>query len=228
MEKTLLRPLRSDVLYQGQLKAFAWGLFSQPISLYNSLIKHVGKYGVGLKDLKYDSTTLVDANITAFLLDLNTTLRIRLDRLETNFFRLHNIGADVANQMLLDFYAAVQEADPSVEVSQHTLALTVETQVLGTTHRELMQRYFNLPTALRDKTQPGLALYFGADPDQGIQEASLVLDRIPAQEQGLLVKVTAKFDAQQVIIKMLGQRAEEYVTQRLSDLGLALEAEERK
>lgn len=224
MEKALLKAVRATVHYQGQFKSLAWNLFAQPIPLYQTLLKHLGKYGLALKDLKVEAV-LADAHISAYLLDLSANLGIRLDRLEAGFLRLHDIGAELANNLLLDFYGAVQEADPSLELSQHLAAVSVDTQIINMTHQDLMQRYFKAPAPLADKAKIGMAFYFDEDASQGVREGNLVLDRMAGQPQGLVVKVTVAFDAQQVTIKMLSQRLEQYVEQRLGDLGLGFQAE---
>ena len=86
METILLRPVRSNVQYQGVFGDINFELLASPIPLYRNLLKRLGKYGVTLQNLKVDFSTLGEANVNCTLLELSTNIAIRLDRIEINWF----------------------------------------------------------------------------------------------------------------------------------------------
>ena len=225
MDKILLKPMRSEVHYQGPFADLAFGLLANPIPLYQNLLKHLGKYGATLNTLKYDATVLSDANVNCSLLELSTIIRVRLDRLEVTFLKLYEVGEEIANQILLDSWAAVHETEASVVVVEHGVMINVYTQILDASYDTVIRRYVTTPPTLGEKTHAGVVFYLPEDSAKGEKQGSVVLDRLTGQEQHLVLKVSAAFDAKQVPFNTLDQRIDEYVTRHLDYLGLALERE---
>lgn len=225
MDKILLKPTQSDAQYQGPFQHLAFGPLANPVPLYQNLLKHLGKYGASLKDLKFDSTVLSDANISCSLLGLSTVIRVRLDWLEVTFLKLHEVGEKVAGQILLDSWAAVHETDASMAVVEHVLSINVYTQIRDSSYSAVIRRYVTTPPALGEKTLAGVAFYLPEDPAKGERRGSIVLDRLTGQEQGIILKVNAAFDAKRVSFDTLTQRVDEYVTRNLDHLALALDRE---
>lgn len=228
MEKILLRPIRSELYYRGSFKNFAFDVLAQPIPLYKVLLKHFGKFGLALKDIRYDTVPLADANVTGFMLDLHSHVRVGLDALGASFTSLHNVGVEVAGQMVLDLHLAVREVDPSAQVAQHRVDCAITSQITNGTNQQLIERYVTAPPTLRHKAKPALIFYLDPDAEQGMQEGIVALDRVPGKEQELLTRITAAFDAGKVPVAALRERFVTFVEQHLSDLGLELSPEERK
>lgn len=225
MDKILLKPTQSDAQYQGPFQHLAFGPLANPVPLYQNLLKHLGKYGASLKDLKFDSTVLSDANISCSLLGLSTVIRVRLDWLEVTFLKLHEVGEKIAGQILLDSWAAVHETDPSMAIIEHGVSINAYTEIRDAPYDAVIRRYVTIPPALGEKTLAGVAFYLPEDPAKGERRGSIVLDRLTGQERGLVLKVNVVFDAKQVPFSTLTQRIDEYVTRHLDHLALALDRE---
>ncbi len=214
--------MRSDLVYQGRYRTLSLGLLAQAIPLYSSILKHLGKYGVGLNNLRWETAVLADTNLTIHLLDLNAMFRIRLDRLEANFFKLHEVSIEAAHRMLVDLAAVVQEVDVSLGFGQHEFNIGFDANILNTGSRDFFKRYVTLSSSLQ-QARPGLILSMDGDGEQGLQAGSLVIVPMPSQEQGLTVRISGTFNADQVPLGMLRQRGEEYANRLLTALDLAVE-----
>lgn len=222
MDIILLKPIRSDAIYHGRFADLAFGLLANPIPVYQSLLKHLGKYGATLNNLKYDATVMSEANISCYFLDFSVMIRVRLDRLEVNLFKLHEIGEEIAKNIILESWTAVHETEASIEVVEHAVTINCDTQIEGTPYNAVIQRYVAIPSAVGEKTRAGVVFYPPGDLAKGEREGSVVMDRLAGQEQGLLLKVNMTFDAKQVPFDSLPQRIDEYITQNLDHLGLRL------
>jgi len=223
MDKILLKPLRSEIQYLGRFANLAFGLLATPAALYQSLLKHLAKHGATLQSLKQEAPTLSDANISCLLAELSANSQVRLDRLEISFLRFHEVGAEIAHQIALDSWAAVHEADASITVVEHTIGITIYTQIQGTSYDQVIGRYVKMPPGLQDAAHAGVAFYLSGDPARGERPGGIVLDRLIGQDQGLLLKVTAAFDAERVPFNTLAQATDTYLTQCLDLVGLVLD-----
>ena len=223
MEKILLKLARSEVQYQGRFEQLSFGLLTSPAPLYQNLIKQLGKYGATIQNLTSlipPFTPLADVNISCFLTELNVTTQVRLDRLEINFLRFHELGLERATQILLDSWAAVYEFDASIVLMNHVVTITLYTQIQDASCDQVIERYVRIPPELGSAVHAGVAFYLPGEPARGEGASSIVLDRLIGQEQSLLLKVTATADAKQVPFDTLAQVINGYLTQSLEHLGL--------
>ncbi len=223
MDKILLRPIQSDATYHGRFADLAFGPLASPIAVYKNLLKHLGKYGASLQDLKIDATVLSEANISCYIPNLGTLITLRLDRLLVNFVKLHEIGEELAKNVVLDSWKAVRESDESIEVAQHEVLIQLLTQIEGAPYDTLIKRYLTPVLAPAEKANAGVVFYSAANSSKGELSGSIVLDRWVGQEQGLLLKVGVVFDAKHVSFDALYQRIDEYLTGQLDRLGLKLD-----
>lgn len=219
-----LRPLRSDVHYRGNFKENAWGLLTAPAPLYRSMLKHLGPFGGTLQSLKIDTASLADANLSCTLLELNTAIRIRLDRFEYDCWKLNEVGAEGAQRLLCAIWAAIHEADDSMELVTHIVDLNIVAEVAGGTSTELLRRYLQIPESLRDM-DAGVALYTRPVKSESETWINLVLDRVFKEDNHILVKTTVGCAASEVQIDGISQAAEDQVTRVLDGLGLRLGTE---
>lgn len=223
MDKILLRPIRSDATYHGRFADLAFELLANPIPVYKNLLKHLGKYGVTLNNLKYDATMISEANISCYFLDFSAMIRVRLDRLEVSFFKLHEIGEGIAKDIILDSWTSLHEIEASIEVVEHAISINCDTQIEGAPYNTVIQRYVAIPAGLGEKTSAGVVFYPPADLATGERYGNVVLERLVGQEQGLLLKASMAFDAKQVPFDSLSQRIDDYFTKQLDQLGLKLD-----
>jgi hypothetical protein len=227
MDEILLKPMRSEVLYQGRFTSLAFGLLAPPISLYQNLLKHLSQYGASLQNLsaKLDVATLADVSLSCFLTELSTIIQMHLDRFEVNFYKFHEVGFEIANQILHGTWTAVHEADASISVVEHTVAITIHAQIDGAAYDSLMGRYIRQPSTFSENHRAGVVFYVPGDPSTGERPSTIVLDRLLGQEQGLFMKVTAAYDATQVSIDELARTTDESLSRFTAQLGLTLQRE---
>lgn len=224
MDKILLKPERSDAIYQGFFADMAFEVVANPIPLYRNFLGHLGKYGANLGTLRADVLVLQDANVNCYLQELSTFVRMRLDRLEINFLKLHEVGPEAAGKIVSDAWAAVQKTDKSVKIIRHSVAVNIQTHIAGTVYDELMAQYAKTPGALGRNTQAGVVFYLPETKGNGFEGGSIVLDRVPGQKQSIILKLSLMF-ARQVAIRELAQQTEKHLARYLGGLGLQLERE---
>jgi hypothetical protein len=80
-----------------------------------------------------------------------------------------------------------------------------------------------IPQGLGGNLHAGVVFYLPGDSARGERPGGIVLDRLIGQEQRILLKVTASFDAAQVSFNTLTQSIEDYLTGYLDHLGLVLD-----
>ena len=225
MEKVILEPIQSEAFYRGAFAEPGFDLLADPVTLYRQLIKHLGTYGATLQSLKFDGTILADANVSCIIVSLDTLVRVGLDRLEVNFFKLHEVGEEIAYNILLGSWAAVKEADAPTRVLEHSVTINIHTKINGLSYDALIGRYVTIPQATGRKTHAGVAFYLPEDNATGERKGSVVLDRLAGQENGVMVKLAVAFEAKKVAFSALRQNITGYLNRHLSALGLVLPME---
>lgn len=223
MEKILLKPLRTEIQYQGQYSALAFKLLANPVPVYENLLRNLGKYGASLRDLKYETADLAEANISCTLLDLSVTVRVRLDRLDVTFFRLDTVGEKLAHQIVVDAWNAVKLSQESIQLGQHGVTVASHAEIRGTSYNTLLQHYVVTPPSLGANTGGGVVFYIAGDPTKGLNGGSTLLDRSTMKEGALYLKVAVLLDATKVSIEELGSHVDDYFTGQLAGLGLEME-----
>jgi len=222
VETIHIKQVASSVLYQGQFQDLAFEALTSFVPVYRNLLKHLGKYGLTLQNLQADLNVLSEANINCSLLELSTKVKISLESLEVSFLRLHEVGTETANQILLDSWAAIHETVPIV-ITEHVLVVNIDTQIQGASYNDLIRRYVTTPQELGDKAHAGVVFYIPENPANGERQGNIVLDRLAGQDQGLALRVTAAFNNQQIPLDTLSQRFNDYMTRNLESLSLTLD-----
>lgn len=201
---------------------FAFDSLASPIPLYRNLFKYLEKYGLTLRDIQADVSTLAAANLQCSLLDLNTQLRVKLDGFDLSFVRLHEIGETVAEQVLRDSWAALYESDSSFAIADHNLTLHIQTEIARLSYDELMRNFVQAPARLKQGSQAGVVFYFPIEAVEAPGEGSIVLDRAVGQKNHLLLKVNVAFDAKAVHVNDVLEETKRYTTNALAKLDLDL------
>src|SRR5438105_4076229 len=114
-----LKPIRSELQYRGNYRDNAYEFLITPVPLYRSLLKHLGQFGATLQSVKWEGQTVADSHVSCGLVEMNVLIRVRIDRLEIEFWRTQEIGAGVANRIMLATWAAIREANSSVAIASH-------------------------------------------------------------------------------------------------------------
>src|SRR5262249_43963823 len=104
MTAILLKPERSDALYQGFYSEFEFNLLANPITLYRNFLKQLGKFGANLNGLRMDSATLAEASLSCYLHELNVFIACRIDRVDVTYSKLHELSPDIVGQLLTDMW----------------------------------------------------------------------------------------------------------------------------
>lgn len=216
------RPFLSEIQYQGQYGDLAFDLFATPFPAYRNLLKFLGKYGATLRDLRYDALTVADANISCALLDLSTTIRFYLDRLEVTIAKLHEVGPEVARQLSLDAWAALQASDPKMRLARHGVMLAVHADLVKGTVEELIKQYVTTPKALGDKTT-GPALFYLKDRVEGEEGGSILLDRSLVKNGALYLKLNLVFNATHVPFEKVRDHVEDFIATALGQMGIEVD-----
>ncbi len=224
-EDLTLKALRSDVRYRGNFKENAWELLTGPVRLYRTMLKHLGPFGATLQTFKIETPSLADANVSCTLLELNTVVRIRLNGFEYDCGKLNEVGIEGAKRILCAIWAAIHEADDSIELGTHLLDLNIVAEIVGATSSRLLSRYLRIPESL-GPMDAGVAFY--TRPVKGDAETwiNLVLDRVFQEDGQIIIKTTLGCAASEVRIDGIGEAAEDQINRMLDGLGLRLQTEQ--
>jgi len=218
----IARPFQSEIQYQGQYTDLAFDLFAAPSPVYRNLLKFLGRYGTTLRDLRVDTSTVADANISCTLLNLSTAVRYYLDRLEITIAKLHEIGDEAAMQLGLDAWAALQASDPKISLARHGITLAFHGDLVKGTVEELMRQYVTPPKALGDKTTSAVLFYL-RDRGEGEEGGSIFLDRSLVKDGALYLKLNLVLNATQVPLEKVRDRVDEFIATVLAQMGIEVE-----
>ena len=222
MDKVALKPTESNAQYRSTYATVALDLITEAVSLSKNVLKHLSKFGLNLAGLRLDGPTFADVNLNFGIPQLGVSGQVRLDRLEINFWKLGEVGAEVANQILLSCWTALHETEPNIELVTHHVSLNAFTQIQDASYRQVIERYVSIPAALSEKVDAGVAFYLSADPSSGLQDLKLIVDRLIGQERSLLIKMNAQFDAKLVPVGKLAEQVNDCMIKHLDHLGLSL------
>ena len=225
MEPILLKLIDAGGTYRGTFADYIFESFAAPEAIYRALLKHLRKYGVTLTDLNSDMTRLSDANISCFLSKLSTFIFIRLERLDMSFSNLHENGADIVSQILLDSCTALQEAQALGKIVEHHVDLNIVANIQDASYDTVLRQYVTLPKAFGEHTLTGLAFYIPENAAQGARYGSLVLNHVPGQEHQLTLRANMIFDGTQIPVQTLAPQVKTFITHTLHSLGLAFTKE---
>lgn len=226
MEKIILKPIKANVDYQGRFAELAFSLLTSPIDLYKHLIEYLGKYGASIQNINYEAEKVADANVNLTLLELGLAVRISLEGLQITLINLETIGNEVANQILLDVYGAIQKTSSEISFVNHTVTISSDVKLANESYDSMIRKYLNHPEPFGDKTTGGVVFYLSDGLPLGEEEASITLDRSNTLlEEGAHIKVAISLNATEVPIESLSQRVVEFHNRCLEHLNLKLERE---
>jgi hypothetical protein len=225
-EHLTLKPIRSELQYRGNYRDNAFELLITPVLLYRSLLKHLGQFGAALQSIKWEAHNVADSHVSCGLVEMNVLIRVRIDRMEIEFWRLQEIGADVANRIMLATWAAVREANNSVEIASHVVDTIVVAKIQGETCSALMNRYVKTPDAL-GIVDLGIAFY--ARPVQKNEGwTNVILERVFKQDDQVQLKMVMGIDSGAVALDALAGHVDFLMTTTLDKLGLRLGRDDQK
>ena len=214
-----LKSLRSEVHYRGNYAENAFDLLAAPTPLYKSLLKQLGDFGANLQDLKVETPTLADTHINCSLPDLSTSIRVRLDRLEIDCWRLNEIGTETAERIVLKGWAAIREADATLQLLSHRVDVNVLAEVQNGTAADVLGHYVRTPEPL-NAMDLGVAFY--SRPIQRNEDlwTNIVLDRVFKEDRQLTIKMTVGCDAAMEPLDRLASTVLSQIGRALGGLGL--------
>lgn len=220
-----LKQLRTDVRYRGNFNEHSWGLFTEPVLLYRSLLKHLAPFGATLQGLRAETADLPSTQVSCSLIDLDTNVRVRLDRLEFDCWKLHEVGAEAAERALQAVWAALREADESIQLGPQTVELNILAKLVGSTSAQFLSRYVKIPMAL-GSMEAGVAFYSPPIANDDDTWVNLVLDRVFKEENQILIKTTVGCTACTIPIDSIAQNVREQMTRVFGALCLHIQADE--
>ena len=218
----VLKSLRSDVHYRGKYAENAFDLLAAPTPLYKSLLKQLGVFGANLQDLKVETPTLADTHINCGLPDLGTSIRIRLDRLEIDCWRLNEIGTETAERIVLGGWAAIHEADATLRLLSHMVDVNVLAEVQNGTAADVLSHYVRTPEPLELLGAMDIGVAFYSRPIQNNEDVwiNIVLDRVFKEDRQLTIKITVGCDAAMEPLDRLASTVSSHIGRALDGLGL--------
>lgn len=190
--------------------------------MYQNLLKFLGDYGATVRDLRYDASTLTEAHVSCFLSNLNTDIRFRLERFEVTFSRYYEIGDEAAMRIGLSAWAALQASAPSIKLVRHELFSDFHADVVKGTSKDVIQRYVTSPESFGDKTTSTVFFQLQGR-GEGEENDNIYVSPSILKEGALFLRFHMVYDATQIPLEKLRERADKSIMTRLQQMGLEIE-----
>src|SRR5438132_7274212 len=113
-----------EMVYSGTFPKPLLSLMSKLPELSEALFEALSPYGIVFNSLRVEGTNLPEANLTYSFFNYAALVRVKLDRFEMNFFRLHEIGGEVANRAFVDAWRAMEKVVPGIRLAEHSVTAT--------------------------------------------------------------------------------------------------------
>ena len=170
--------------------------------------------------LRVEGTNLPEANLTYSFFNYAALVRVKLDRFEMNFFRLHEIGGEVANRAFVDAWRAMEKVVPGIRLAEHSVTATAFLAFPQSSLSEVALKFIQPPESFAGAVS-GMAFYL---PNKSPRRAtSVVLDRPADGSDGAFFKLTTIFDAAQIRYDAVATATDSLLKECLGALGLDLE-----
>lgn len=208
-----------EAVYQrAELAAFGR---NQP-ELLGRLLEVLGPHGLKLSDLKVErgGGTFADLHVLCQgLVDYVLTARVRLDRVEAYCSYLTVENKDRVFAAVLDTLKAVKN-HITADYRVFSLSLNLHGVVEGIDHREYLAGFVGKTPNIGPVLGTAVAYYLGPAEDR--LTSTLTLDVSALVAGAVYVRPQATWDASQVTVELLQGRAEAFVRDTLSSVGLEL------
>ena len=216
--KASLKPIQSKLFYGGDYVGNSFELLAPPIPLYKALVKHLAEFGCTIHNLAFESPSLGDTHVVCNLPDLNAIVRVRINRVEVDCWKYDEIGRDVVYRLIVATWAAVQDADETVEIATHVVDLTTVAEVQGMDCATLMCRYVVTPQQL-GLVDAGVG-FFARPAREGEKWVNLILDRVYREDRQISVKATMGLPSRAIELDALALSVDQTVAEVLDKVGL--------
>lgn len=212
---------QEEISLQAHFVRPVFGLFKDVPHLATHLFEALDSYGIRLSDLKMDSTgeNLGEVSIQIALQNL-VTARLFLDRIDLTSAYLPFLNDFREGAFTTDLLSSIQDYSP--EISYRAFRMTHEAHGrLDLPLKDFLSRFSAAaPKTLGPTLGSGTVFYFGPAEDRLM--GSLLLDFSRVVEEGLFLKISIVFDAEQVetraLLKVFGAR----LSSLLDELGLEM------
>jgi hypothetical protein len=216
-----LQVQREQLSLQVQFAEPVFELFKEFPALVRHLFRTLGHHGLRLTDVRLDSPgeSLGEVNLQLSWTELNTSVRVFLDRIELTSayppFIYARDGSLVAD--LLETLTGY-----SSDLSYRAFGVTQEAHgVLDVPIKEFLQQFSSeAPSGLGPSLGTGTVFYFGAEHNRFASSIALDLSRMV--DGGLFLKLVTIYDATQVAVSDLIPVARAQLFNLLDEVGLGL------
>ncbi len=220
----ILRKLRTslgDLAVQSDFSEPEFRLFSDWPGLQQRLFTRLSPYGLRLIDMRWDpgNGTVGDGNLMLNLPDLAATVRIRLERIEIQYFDPTRIDVQTAGKMVVDILKVMEGDKSAAKFKTHSLRMNIHGILEDSTPRDFLSRYVSqIPENFGPKVGNAVAFYYG--PEANRLTTSITFDLSVRVKDGLYLGIQTVWDAQRISVEAFPAIAADHVTDVLTRCGL--------
>ncbi len=222
MERILLTPALSDAIYEARFVDRHFELLAHPVPVYRSLLRQFEGLGASLDSFRIDTALLSTARITCNLYNLDVAVNVGIERLDLAFRKLHQLSEQQTSDILLRSWKALTDVEPAIKAHEHNVTITVYAGLDQASYPAFIGRYVNVPDHLGRAARAGAVFYLGPTEAVGAKSGSVVVDRVAAMDNAVLLKISMAFDGTRVPVEALQPAAIKYVNDSLEAIGLGL------
>jgi hypothetical protein len=192
----LLRVSRGEFTYQIFLSPPQGSIIDTPGKIASALASQLGHIGLELPDIAIDEGTLEERGLSFDLEEPAANVLLRADRIEFRFSSLSLSDEETSIEVVRSTLQALFGNSPSFGTQSHSLQFELDGIPIGQSYSEIMGDYCRPHSSLPPGTETAVVYYLPADPDGGLLESNLVLNRSGDLAGGLTVAATIVFSGE--------------------------------
>ena len=176
---------------------------------------------------RYTSADLVleegepgERGITCEVGELDTRVTLHGDRIEIDCANFVIGTASRVATVLANVWSGLAGLKAGAAPKTHSFLFEVDTEILGASYQELLNRLARPPESLPGGTETAVVYYLPGEPGRGYGESSLVLNRSAVVERGLQINATLVYVAESIEPAVTISAAQSRLDELLRSLGL--------
>jgi hypothetical protein len=222
LKRSNVRIASAELNYQAVYSELAFDMLSNPLALYKSLTSNFAPFGCTLGSLGWENPNFQNTAITCNLSDLGATIRIRIDKVQIEFPRLHELATPVLQQLLSAIEDTLKEASPHLSLTTHLIDLSVIAVFVDSTRGHHLSGLANVPPGLGN-VEVGIGFYAHPTP-VGQSWKNLVLDRVFGRDDQIAIRLTGGIPVLEQPLETLATYLKALFRSSIADVGLDLPA----
>ncbi|MEK6804381.1 MAG: hypothetical protein AABZ34_17230 [Nitrospirota bacterium] len=215
---------QAEVVYQAHFGLPVFTLLGQAaVDLHQAMYLALQPFGLGLQDMQVQTGAkdFSELQATYWLLRLNTTVRVYLDRVEVNCSSVHSSVEQVYRQIVVVATDVAQRTIPESAYKSFTIQLALHGIMQTMSVDDFIAKQFNeanTPSGAGKLIGRGLVYYFGEEKER--EFSSLLIEKSARIQDGIFLRGSVTLKGNDIIISRLPDIAEANLKAMIGSTGM--------